>query len=269
VTVRIGCHVSAAGGLSRAVPKAEARGCEAVQVFTTSPRQWRHQRHPEDQVAGFREGMARLGIAPVVVHASYLLNLATRDSALRAKSLDLLVETGRWSAAIGAAAVILHPGIADDVEGGPGVRRCAGAIRDALSAWPDGLSLSLEQSAGQRGTVGGTLDHFAAVLDALGGDPRISVWLDTARDSTFPRRPAPRRWRPRSSGPSAAPGSRASTPTTAKCRRAAGRTGTRTWARGRSGRPGSARSSATLRSAGSRSSSKRRGSTARGRTSRT
>lgn len=177
---RIGCHVSMAGGASKAVERAEARGCECLQIFTTSPRAWKHHVHRDEEVAAFRAGIARLGLAPVTVHASYLLNLATSDSVLHRKSIDLLTETARWSAALGASTVILHPGSCDEARMTAGLRRVANCVTSVLRGLPDGLTLSLEMSAGGRGSVGARFDQLAAVLDHVHGDKRVMVWLDTA-----------------------------------------------------------------------------------------
>lgn len=177
---RIGCHLSIAGGVSKAVAGAQERGAEALQIFTTSPRQWAHLQHRDEEVAAFRKGTAAMGSPPVVVHAIYLLNPASPDPALRKKSASHLVECGRWSAALGATTVILHPGNAADLADGAGLRRLAAELQAVLGEWPAGVTLALEQSAGQRNSVGASLDHLRQVLDALAGDPRLSTWLDTA-----------------------------------------------------------------------------------------
>ncbi len=173
----VGCHISTAGGVGNAVERVRERGCEALQIFTTSPRAWAHQAHPEDQVARFRTGLAGI---PAVVHGSYLMNFATTDPALLVKSSTMLVQTARWASALGCTTVILHPGQAVGGEGADGVARVAAGLKAVLADWPAALTLSLEQSAGQKGSVGARLEDLAAVLDALAGDRRVNVWLDTA-----------------------------------------------------------------------------------------
>lgn len=177
---RIGCHLSIAGGVSKAVAGAKERGAEALQIFTTSPRQWAHLRHREEEVAAFRRGTAEMGHPPVVVHAIYLLNPASPDPALRKKSAAHLAECGRWSASLGASAVILHPGNTEDLAEGTGIRRLAAEFKAVLAEWPADVTLALEQSAGQRNSVGASLDHLRQLLDASAGDRRLGVWLDTA-----------------------------------------------------------------------------------------
>jgi len=177
---RIGCHVSIAGGVSKAIERAGERECECIQIFTTSPRMWAHFTHEESEVAGFRAGVARLGLDPVVTHASYLLNLASPDEGLRARSAALLAATARWSAILGASAVVVHPGSCADFDGGACVSRVAETVRAAFAEWPAGVALALEQSAGGPTTVGSRFEHLMDIFAALGGDARLRVWLDTA-----------------------------------------------------------------------------------------
>jgi deoxyribonuclease-4 len=166
--------------VSKAVARAEERTCECIQIFTTTPRMWAHSTHDAGEIAGFRAGVARLGLDPVVAHASYLLNMASPDEGLRARSVALLAATARWSAALGASVVVIHPGSCADFDGGGCVSRVAETLRAALNEWPAGVALALEQSAGGPTTVGGRFEHLMDILAALGGDARLRVWLDTA-----------------------------------------------------------------------------------------
>lgn len=128
-------------------------------------------------MTGFRAGF--LGVT-AVVHGSYLMNFATTDPGLLRKSSTMLADTARWSAALGCATIVLHPGQAVGGEGTDGVSRVVAGLKAVLQDWPKGLTLSLEQSAGQKGSVGARLEDLKAVLDGLDGDPRVNVWLDTA-----------------------------------------------------------------------------------------
>ena len=141
---------------------------------------WAHQAHDDGEIAAFRAGCTRLGLAPVVAHASYLLNLASPEEGLRARSVAHLAATARWSALLGASTVIIHPGHCDDPAGGACVTRVAECIRAAFNEWPAGVSLALEQAAGGATAVGGRLTHLMDILAALGGDERVRIWLDTA-----------------------------------------------------------------------------------------
>src|SRR5258705_9404038 len=97
-----GAHVSASGGIWQAIDRGEAIGCDAVQVFTQSPRMWRPTAHTPEAVARFRERRAETGIQSVVCHALYLVNLASPDPEIYAKSVAAMRASLEAAAAIGA-----------------------------------------------------------------------------------------------------------------------------------------------------------------------
>ena len=98
----IGAHVSPAGGLPKAIERGEERGCRAIQIFNQSPRMWRPTAYGEEDFAAFREAMAASPIDAVLIHAVYLLNCASEDPDIRAKSLHSLTHSLRVGQAIGA-----------------------------------------------------------------------------------------------------------------------------------------------------------------------
>src|SRR5438270_470346 len=108
----IGAHVSPAGGLAKAIERGVERGCRSIQIFNQSPRMWRPSSYRDEDVAAFRAAMAASPIGAVLIHAVYLLNCASEDRDIRAKSLASLTHSLRAGAAIGANAVILHSGSA-------------------------------------------------------------------------------------------------------------------------------------------------------------
>jgi deoxyribonuclease IV len=175
----IGAHVSPAGGLPKAIGRGVERGCQAIQIFNQSPRQWKPTAYRDEDVAAFREAMAASPIDAVLIHAVYLLNLASSDAELRAKSLGSLTHSLRVGQAIGAAGVVVHPGSAlASGEVGPAIARAGATIRAAL-ADSEGCELHLENTAGAGGTLGRSFDELAALLEAAGGDPRLAVCLDS------------------------------------------------------------------------------------------
>src|SRR6266849_3538745 len=105
----IGAHVSPAGGLPKAIERGAERGCRAIQIFNQSPRMWRASAYPEEDVRAFRQAMAASPIGAVLIHTVYLLNCASADREIRAKSLASLVHSLRAGDRIGASGVILHP----------------------------------------------------------------------------------------------------------------------------------------------------------------
>ncbi|HEY7381015.1 MAG TPA: deoxyribonuclease IV [Gaiella sp.] len=174
-----GAHVSSAGGISTAVDRAEAIGCDAVQVFTQSPRMWRPTSHTDEQVARFRERRNEAGIAYVVCHALYLVNLASPDRDLHAKSIAALRATLETADAIGAEAVVFHPGSHLGAGMDAGLGNVVSALRELLELTSDRLWLLLENCAGAGGTIGRSLDELAAIVDALDAHPRLGVCLDS------------------------------------------------------------------------------------------
>jgi deoxyribonuclease IV len=174
----IGAHVSPAGGLPKAIERGVERGCRAIQIFNQSPRMWRPTIYRDEDVAEFREAMSASPIDAVLIHAVYLLNCASDDPDIRAKSLASLTHSLRVGHAIGAAGVVLHPGSAKTGDVGEAIARAGATIREAL-ADSEGCELHLEDTAGAGGTLGRSIDELAQLLAAAGGDERLGVCLDS------------------------------------------------------------------------------------------
>jgi deoxyribonuclease-4 len=117
-------------------------------------------------------------IGAVLIHAVYLLNCASEDPDIRAKSLASLTHSLRVGHAIGAAGVVLHPGSAKTGDVGEAIARAGETIAQAL-AGSEGCELHLEDTAGAGGTLGRSFDELAGLLDAAGGDERLGVCLDS------------------------------------------------------------------------------------------
>ncbi len=174
----IGAHVSQAGGLARAIERGVQRDCDAIQIFNQSPRMWRPTAYGEDDFAEFREAMDASRIDAVLIHAVYLLNCASEDPEIAAKSLSSLTQSLRVGDAIGAAGVVLHPGSAKTGHVGEAIERAGGVIGEALAA-TERCALLLEDTAGAGGTLGRSFDELAALIDAAGGDRRLGLCLDS------------------------------------------------------------------------------------------
>jgi deoxyribonuclease-4 len=174
----IGAHVSPAGGLPKAIERGVERGCQAIQIFNQSPRMWKPTTYRDEDVAAFREAMADSPIDAVLIHAVYLLNCASDDSEIRKKSLTSLTHSLRVGHAIGASAVILHPGSAKTGHAGEAIARAGKTIAAALSD-SDGCELHLENTAGAGGTLGRSFEELAALIDAAGAGKRLGVCLDS------------------------------------------------------------------------------------------
>jgi deoxyribonuclease-4 len=174
----IGAHVSPAGGLPKAVQRGVERGCRAIQIFNQSPRTWKPTAYRDEDIVAFRRAMADSPIDAVVIHAVYLLNCASDDPDIRAKSLTSLTHSLRVGAKIGARGVILHPGSAKTGDVHSAIARAGETIREAL-AESERCPLHLENTAGAGGTLGRSIDELAALLAAAGGGERLGLCLDS------------------------------------------------------------------------------------------
>ncbi len=174
----IGAHVSPAGGLPKAIERGEALGARAIQIFNQSPRQWRPTSHSEESIAAFGEAMAASQIDAVLIHAVYLLNCASEDPDIRAKSLTSLTHSLRVGHQIGAAGVVLHPGSAKTGDVKAAVARAGATIAEALKE-SEGCPLHLENTAGTGGTLGRSVEELAALIEAAGGGARLGLCLDS------------------------------------------------------------------------------------------
>jgi deoxyribonuclease-4 len=174
----IGAHVSPAGGPANAVARGEERDCRAIQIFNQSPRAWRSRVYSDDEVAAFHAAMEASPVEQLVIHAVYLLNCASEDSELRAKSLTALKIALESGAKLGAVGVVLHPGSALKSDVGQALDRAAKTIRAALDD-TEGCALHLEDTAGAGGTLGRSFEELAQLLDLAGGGKRLAVCLDS------------------------------------------------------------------------------------------
>jgi deoxyribonuclease-4 len=178
--MRIGAHMSVAGGLARAVDRAVLHGCEALQIFTKNANQWRAKPIDPLQVRAFRTRLAETTIAPVVSHASYLINLATATPLLRDQSIAAFVDELDRADALGLLGVVIHPGTCTSGTDDEGLRRIGDAIRQAFKARPRRRTMVLlEHTAGQGRTLGHRFEHLAAIIERVDGSKRIGVCLDT------------------------------------------------------------------------------------------
>ena len=177
---RIGAHLSIAGGLPRAVDRAEASGCQALQIFTKSAGQWRAREIPPEEIALFRRRVRQTRIRPVVAHNSYLINVAAADPALRRKSVDALREELDRAESLGLDGLVMHPGSYTSGAERSGLRLIADALAEVLESRPNARAcVILEHTAGQGTNLGHRFEHLAEIIDLVGGSPRIGVCLDT------------------------------------------------------------------------------------------
>ena len=178
--LRVGAHMSVAGGVSLAIDRAVLHGCEALQIFAKNANRWRAAPVDPVEIRRFRRRLDETDIRPVVSHASYLINLATADPLLRRMSIEAFVDELDRAHALGLAGVVIHPGTCTSGSEDDALRLVAAAIRDTFRARPRRRTMViLEHTAGQGRTIGYRFEHLAAIVDHLDGSARIGVCLDT------------------------------------------------------------------------------------------
>jgi deoxyribonuclease-4 len=174
----IGGHVSSAGGLDKAVERAEERGCETMQIFNQSPRMWRPTKYTDEDFAAFRERLAASDAESVFIHAVYLINVASDDAEVRRKSLESLTHALEVGDSIGAGGVIVHPGSGKGEKPGPTFKRVGRAFKEALSR-TERCPLLFENTAGAGFTIGRTFEELAKLVEVSSGGKRTGVCLDS------------------------------------------------------------------------------------------
>jgi deoxyribonuclease-4 len=181
---RIGFHAPIAGGLQNALTKAASLRCDTVQIFSRNPRGWKAKELSGEEVETFKRVRRETGIAPVVIHANYLINLAAADSVIREKSVASFREEVERGLRLGADYLVVHPGSARGACEVDGIRTCAESLRAACR----GLDLSafrvlLENTAGQGACIGHRFEHLRDIIDAC-PDLNLGVCFDTAHAFT-------------------------------------------------------------------------------------
>lgn len=177
----LGAHLSIEGGVHRAIERGQALGCTALQLFTRSNVQWRATPLAEEERELFRAAWAASGIGPIVVHANYLINLASANAEVARRSLEGLVTEFERAAALGLRWVILHPGSHQGQGERSGLRQVAEAVTRALEATRSpAVGLLLETTAGQGSSLGHRFEHLAWLLEAIEPAERLGVCFDTA-----------------------------------------------------------------------------------------
>lgn len=180
--MRLGCHVSIAGGLSQAIDRAVVRGADTIQIFASSPRTWAGPAHEPGEVKRFVDRAQAQDIDPVVIHAKYLVNLASPDPETVKKSLGSLVEDLVFAEKIGAWGTIVHVGSHKGKGLDTGLEQIIAGCQTVLAQTPEETWLILENTAGSATQsvhkIGSKFEELAYLVDRIGSD-RIKICLDT------------------------------------------------------------------------------------------
>jgi deoxyribonuclease-4 len=176
----LGAHVSTAGGVPEAPPRAAAIEATAMQLFTKMANRWAERACESEECQSFRARLAETRVEATMAHDSYLINLASPDETLRARSLESFRAELRRCHALGLDYLVSHPGnFMDDRDAG--IARNANAISAALAAEPGPTILCLETTSGSGTALGATFEELAAIIDRVDAAQRarVGICVDT------------------------------------------------------------------------------------------
>jgi deoxyribonuclease-4 len=176
--MKVGAHVKTAGGVDKAIDRAEEMGAETIQIFSGAPQAWRRKDYRPEEVEAYRARVAETGIEPAFLHGVYLVNLATSNQENLAKSLDALVHDMNVCRLLGALGVIFHLGSHRGAGYEQVFRQVVDSVSRVIEATPEETWLILENSAGMGGAVGSKFDELGRIVREA-GSPRVKVCLDT------------------------------------------------------------------------------------------
>ena len=162
--MRLGIHTSTAASLENAALHAAELGANTLQIFSSSPRMWRARAPDAGQVKLLRAARSRFDLNPLVIHVSYLVNLASADPVIRAKSIAAFRGELERATAIGAEYLVLHPGSYRGRSVEEGIADFVAALRDAAAGYHSrGLTVLLENTAGAGSHLGSRFEELASI----------------------------------------------------------------------------------------------------------
>lgn len=180
---RIGVHLGTSGGCWTAVQRAVDAGANTFQIFSSSPRTWKASPVKPEDARKMRDGLAAHDISPLVIHASYLINLCSQSENVRINSTSAFRGEVERALALGASGLVLHPGSWKGLTREQGLTFAAANIQKAVEGLPWGgsdLRILIENTAGAEFSLGGSFEQVADLVSALRqcGAP-VGVCLDT------------------------------------------------------------------------------------------
>lgn len=176
----LGAHVSVAGGVRNAPENGVRLGCDCIQIFSKNQRRWKSKPLSDEESDAFRQTYRESKLRGSIVHDSYLINVASPDKAMWARSRDALLDEAERCDRLGIPLLNLHPGAHMDAGVDAGAKRIAEALQFVLDRTPGSkVILLLESMAGQGSTIGHRLEDLARVRELAGADPRLGYCLDT------------------------------------------------------------------------------------------
>jgi deoxyribonuclease-4 len=179
--MRIGRHMPTHSNAIKAAEIAQQLGCNAMQMFASNPRSWQPTAGDAVDYPAFAQATRVLDLAPVVIHAPYLINLASPDESIWAKSVNLLRWTLQRGALFGVNSVVFHTGSHRNSSVEAGIARIVEAITCILPETDPQVTLLLENDVGGGDSLGHNFEQLGAALDLLPQyQQRLGICLDTA-----------------------------------------------------------------------------------------
>ena len=176
---RIGVHTSIAGGLHLSMERARELGCNTIQIFSHNPRGWKIKRKDTEEISLFIETRRKYGISPAFIHTSYLINLASGNPSLAARSVDMLLQELNIADSVGAEYVVLHTGSASGEDPAVARKRAIKCLKEIAGsgAWQAGLLL--ENTAGERGDITSKINEISEIMEKVPERLISGICLDT------------------------------------------------------------------------------------------
>ena len=177
--VRLGVHVSVAGGIDKAVDRAREKGCDVFQIFTSNPRGWRSKPISAGCIERFVAKLKESKLSPAVAHMPYLSNLATPRDDVYAKSVQSLTQELMRCQSLSIPYLVTHMGSHLGEGRELGLERIVSALDTALTKAKNDVIILLENSAGTKNSMGSSFSEIASVFESLRAKRKLGVCLDT------------------------------------------------------------------------------------------
>jgi deoxyribonuclease-4 len=179
--MRVGVHTSIAGALANAAHRAHEIGCDALQIFSANPRGWRALTPSAEACEKFCKTRAGYKLLPLAIHANYLINLAAADPVVRIPSVAAFRQELQRAVSLRADYVVLHPGSAKNGSRSSAVKRFVRSLLKAAKGFQlDGLTVLIENTAGQGSVLGSRFEELAEILAGIQPEVPAGVCIDTA-----------------------------------------------------------------------------------------
>jgi deoxyribonuclease-4 len=178
--IRLGAHMSMAGGVDRAIARGKSIGCDTIQIFLKNNMQWRGRKLLPAEIQRFGRLKHATGIRPVFAHSCYLINLAATDERIRRKSVAALIDEVRRAGQLSVPFIVMHPGAHLGAGERAGLRAIAGGLDEVFGDTAGSrVKIALETTAGQGTNLGYRFEHLAEIFQLVGEPKRLAVCVDT------------------------------------------------------------------------------------------